>query len=202
MQNQIASYLFQHKTCPLPGLGTLSVLHSGAAADFTDKSIASPKSFIEFNETETDATGLLNYLAATSGGDTYEVSEALDHFCDNLRNKITQHPDAQLESIGSFFVDGSGKINFKPEELPAAFTQPVFAERVIHPDAEHQILVGDKETTNTVMTELLAPKSETKDRWWIWAIVLGLVGIAAVVIYFTTFKDTAAFGNAINYIHS
>ncbi len=202
MQSQIASYLFQHKTCPLPGLGTLSVLHSAAEADFTDKSIAAPKSFIEFSDTETDATGLLNYLSVTSGGNTYEVSEALDHFCDNLRNKMTAQPDAQLESIGSFFVDASGKINFKPEELPAAFRQPVFAERVIHPDAEHQILVGDKETTNTVMTEFLAPKSETKDRWWIWAIMLGLIGIAAVVIYFTAFNGTDAFGNAINYIHS
>ena len=104
--------------------------------------------------------------------------------------------------MGSFFVDASGKINFKQQELPAAFTQPVFAERVIHPDAEHQILVGDKETTNTVMTELLAPKSATKDRWWIWAIVLGLIGIATIVFYFTAFKGTSAFGNAINYIHS
>jgi hypothetical protein len=202
MQNQIASYLFQHKTCPLPGLGTLSVLHSGAEADFTNKSIAAPKSFIEFSDTETDATGLLNYLSATSGGSTYEVSEALDHFCDNLRNKMTVQSDVQLGSIGSFFVDASGKINFKPEELSAAFVQPVYAERVIHPDAEHQILVGDKETTNTVMTELLAPKAENKDRWWIWAIVLALVGIAALVFYFTAFNGTAPFGNVINYIHS
>ncbi|MBK8521369.1 MAG: hypothetical protein WAT20_04525 [Ferruginibacter sp.] len=202
MQHQIASYLFQHKTCPLPGLGTLSVLYSGAQADFTNKTIASPKSFIGFSETETDATGLLNYLAATSGGSIYEVSEALDHFCDNLRNEMTKQPDVQLESVGSFFVDASGKINFKPEELPPVFTQPVFAERVIHPDAEHQILVGDKETTNTVMTELLAPRSAIKDRWWIWAIVLALVGIAAIVFYFTAYNGTTAFGNAINYIHS
>ena len=202
MQNKIASYLFQHNTCPLPGLGTLTVLHSGAEADFTNKSIAAPTSFIEFSETETDTTGLLNYLAATSGGNTYEVSEALDHFCDNLRNKITQQPDVQLDTVGSFFVDASGKINFKQQELPAAFTQSVFAERVIHPDAEYQILVRDKETTNTVMTELLAPKSATKDRWWIWAIVLGLIGIATIVFYFTAFKGTSAFGNAINYIHS
>ena len=197
MQNQIASYLFQHKTCPLPGLGTLSVLHSGAEADFTNKSIAAPKSFIEFSDAETDATGLLNYLSSTSGGNKYEVSEALDHFCDNLRNKITQQPDVQLESVGSFFVDASGKINFKQQELPAAFKQTIFAERVIHPDAEHQILVGDKETTNTVMTELLAPKSETKDSWWIWAIVLGAIGLIAILIYFTELKGTLPFGNVI-----
>ncbi len=197
MHNQIASYLFQNKTCPLPGLGTLSLLNSGAEADFTNKLIAAPKNFIQFTDIETDSTGLLNYLSDTTGGTKYEVTEALDHFCDDLRNKITQQPDVQLENLGSFFVDGSGKINFKQEELHTAFVQPVFAERVIHPDAEHNILVGDKETTNTVMTELLAPKSETKDRWWIWAIVLGAIGLIAMLIYFIELRGAFPFGNVV-----
>ena len=197
MQHQIASYLFQHKTCPLPGLGTLRVKHTEAVSDFTNKSITAPKTYIEFSNTETDATGLLNYLAATVKGNGYEVSKALDHFCDDLKNNITQQQDVQLESVGSFFADASGNIRFKQQALPESFTQPVFAERVIHPDAEHAILVGDKETTNTEMTELLAPKSETKDRWWIWAIVLGESGLIALLIYFTELKGTFPFGNAI-----
>ncbi len=186
----------------MPGLGTLAVISTGAETDFTSKLIAAPKTVIQFTDTGTDANGLLDYLAATTGGDKYEVTEALDHFCDNLKSDINNNQDATLDSIGSFFVDGSGKINFKQQELPTAFTQAVFAERVIHPDAEHQILVGDKETTNTEMTEFLAPKSAIKDRWWIWAIVLGVVGLLALVIYFTAFNGTAAFGNAINYIDS
>lgn len=202
MQKQIASYLFQHKTCPLPGLGTLLITASGAESDFTNKTFTASTSAIRFEQKETGPDGLLNYLSATTGADKYEATEALQHFCDDLKQKIADQADVQLNSIGSFFVDASGTISFKQEELPATFTQPVFAERVIHPDAEHQILVGDKETTNTVMTELLAPKEETKDRWWIWAIVLGLIGIAAIVIYFTQFNGTSAFGNAINYIHS
>jgi hypothetical protein len=202
MQKQIASYLFQHKTCPLPGLGTLSIISSAAESDFTNKTFSAPKPVVHFEQTETDTDGLLNYLSATTGADKYEATEALSHFCDNLKKKMAGQPDVQLNSIGSFFVDASDTINFKHEELPAVFMQPVFAERVIHPDAEHQILVGDKETTNTVMTEFLAPKSATKDRWWIWAILLGVIGIAAIVIYFTAFNGTSAFGNAINYIHS
>jgi len=186
----------------LPGLGTLSVINAGAEADFSDKLIAAPKTAIRFEKTETDAAGLLDYLAASTGGDKYEVTEALDHFCDKLKTDISNNPDVSVESIGTFFVDGAGKISFKQQELPAAFTQPVFAERVVHPDAEHQILVGDKETTNTVMTELLAPRSATKDRWWVWALVLGAIGIITLVIYFTAFNGNTAFGNAINYIHS
>jgi len=202
MQKQIASYLFQNKTCPLPGFGTLSMFHERAESDFITRSIAAPKPDIRFVNTETDTEGLLNYLAATTGADKYEVTEALDHFCDNLKKEMKDQSKVKLDSIGNFFVNSSGKISFKPEELPVVFLQPVFAERVIHPDAEHQILVGDKEKTNTQMTELLAPKEGVKDRWWIWAVVLGAISLLLVTVYFTEFKGNTAFGNAINYIHS
>jgi hypothetical protein len=197
MHNQIASYLFQHKTCPLPGLGTLSVKYAAAEYDFTNKSITAPKTYIEFSSTSSDTTGLLHYLAATSGSSAGDVSGALDDFCSDLKKEMTGQQAAQLKNVGSFFVDASGNINFKPEELPVVFAQPVFADRVVHPDAEHAILVGDKETTNTFMAELLTPKTETRDRWWIWAIILGAVGLIALLIYFTELKGTLPFGNTI-----
>ena len=197
MQKQIASYLFQNKNCPLPGLGTLSITSSGAESDFTNKIFTAPKSVIHFEQKETNADGLLNYLSATTGADKYEATEALSHFCDNLKQQMVDQPDVKLNSIGSFFVDPSGTINFKEDEVPAAFMQPLFAERVVHPDAEHQILVGDKETTNTVMTELLAPKSATKDYWWVWAIVLAAIGLLALLIYFTEFNGAYPFSNVI-----
>ena len=197
MQKQIASFLFQHKTCPLPGLGTLSIISSAAESDFTSKVFTAPQSSVHFEQTETDTNGLLNYLSATTGTDKKEATEALSHFCDGLKQKMTEQPNVQLNNIGSFFVAASGTINFRQEELPPAFMQLVFAERVIHPDAEHQILVGDKETTNTVMTEFLAPKAITKDRWWIWAIVFGAIALLALLIYFTEFNGTFPFGNTI-----
>jgi hypothetical protein len=197
MQKQLASYLFQSKICPLPGLGTLSVTNDAAESDFTIKTFSAPKPVIHFTAAETDSSRLLNYLSATTGADKYEATEALTHFCDDLKQKIADEKKVTLDSIGNFFVDGSGKINFIQDELPAAFTQPVFAERVIHPDAEHQILVGDKESTNTEMTELLVPKSIIKNRWWIWAIVMGAIGLLALLIYFTEFNGAYPFGNVI-----
>ncbi len=202
MQTQIASYLFQTKTCPLPGLGTLSVLSSGADADFTNKLIAAPKPFIQFTNTESETSGLVTYLANSNGCHANEAAEALYHFCENIKRDITAEADVNIESVGNFFVDGTGTISFKPEELPVSFAQPVIAERVIHLNAEHQMLVGDKETTNTRMTEFLAPKTAIADRWWIWAIVLAAVGLTLLAIYFTQFENTSSFGNVVNYIHS
>jgi hypothetical protein len=73
--------------------------------------------------------------------------------------------------------------------------QPVVAERVIHKDAEHAILVGDKETTNVEMTEYYTDETAVaKDKWWIWAIVLGVVAIS-VIAYYLSQNGIADFGS-------
>lgn len=197
MHHLIASYLFQNKTCPIPGLGTLTVHVSGAKADFTNQQIAAPEPFIQFTDRETNAVGFLNYVAAKTHSNTYEVTEALNHFCDDLKKGISSHAKASLDGVGNFVVDNNGNIIFEQLVLPAAFRQPAFAERVIHPKSEHHILVGDKETTNTLMTELLSEKPGEKDRWWIWAIVLGVVALLLLLLYFTELNGSSPFGNAL-----
>lgn len=197
MQKQIASYLFQQKTCPLPGLGSLSVASSAAVSDFTNKLFTAPEPMISFRQEAVNSEDLQDYLAVSSGMDKTEAAEALTRFCTDIKDRVLTGQEVHLQNIGSFFVNASGILEFKQESLPAAFTQSVFAERVIHPDAEHQILVGDRETTNTVMTELLAPGPELKDRWWIWAIVLGVVALIALLIYFTALNGNSLFGNTI-----
>ena len=181
----------------MPGLGNLSLTAGEANADFTNKIINAPIASINFVPGETNATGLLSFVATRTNSDTYEATEALDHFCDNLKNKITLHSSARLEGVGNFFVNSNGDINLEPAQLPQELLQPVTAERVIHPQAEHSILVGDKETTNTLMTEYFNEETAVKDRWWIWAIVLGLIGLTILLIYFNDADSSAQFGNAI-----
>ncbi len=55
-------------------------------------------------------------------------------------------------------------------------------------------VVGDKETTNTQMTELLNEEAPAKDKWWILAIVLGAAGLLALIIYLYQ-NGINAFGN-------
>lgn len=181
----------------MPGLGSLSVASSASVSDFTNKLFTAPEPVITFRQEEVNSEDLQDYLVVSSGMDKTEAAEALAHFCTNIKDKALTGQEVQLENIGSFFVNASGVLEFKQEALPRAFIQPVFAERVIHPDAEHQILVGDRETTNTVMTELLAPRPALKDRWWIWAIVLGVIALIALLIYFTALNGNSLFGNTI-----
>jgi hypothetical protein len=153
---------------------------------------------IGFSGKESSRAGLLNYVAAKTNMQNHEAAGALDHFCASLKNEISQNAWAKLEGIGNFIVDNNGNTIFEQLALPAVFLQPVFAERVIHPKAEHQILVGDKETTNTMMTEYFSEETPVaKNRWWVWAIVLGAAGLLALLFYFTGTNNASAFGNAI-----
>jgi len=197
MHQLIASYLFQNKTCPLPGLGTLSIHTGRAETDFSNHRITAPEPVIEFKERETSATGLLNYVAHKTNSDQHEVTEALDHFCDHLKNEISVHSKAVLAGVGSFVAGHNGNIIFEQAALPAVFLNPVTAERVIHPKTEHTILVGDKEMTNRIMTEYFNIAPSVKDKWWIWAIVLGLIGLLILLYYFTATNGISLFGNSI-----
>ena len=199
MDKLLASYLFQNRYCPLPGLGNLSVMSTAAITDFSNKKITAPAATIYFSAHEGIATDLVSYIAQKTNSNTYEATEAFDHYCDNLKNELTNNSSATLEGIGNLQVDAAGHISFEPVLMPVAFSPSVTAERVVHPAAEHSILVGDKETTNTVMTEYFNEVPVKKDRWWIWAIVLAALAIATIIIYVTDTAGSSLFGNAVSY---
>lgn len=197
MQTIIASYLFQNKNCPLPGLGTFSILNSVAKADFANKLIQSPHPTVEFIQVETNPQLLTEYISKSASLTMHDATEALKDYCHGLKELIDAGNTITLAQVGSIYVNENGKIIFKAEDLPASFLQPVVAERVIHPEAEHQMLVGDKETTNKAMSEILASKTESSDRWWVWAIVLGAVGLFILLLYFLQSNSGSFFGNSI-----
>ena len=197
MHQLIASYLFQYKECPLPGLGTLTVTAGKAETDFLNTAVNAPLPTILFDTKENEASSLLDYIAAKTNDDALHVVEKLSQFCNTLKSAVIVGNTATLKGVGDFFSDASGKIKFKANSLPAAFLQPVKAERVIHPESEHHMLVGDKETTNKHMNEYFSETPVKKDRWWIWAIVLGAIALIALLLYLNQENISSMFGNAI-----
>jgi len=195
MHHLIASYLFKNKTCPLPGLGTLRVVMGKAEADFLNSAIKAPVPTIIFDSRENDASNLLDHIAAKTNSTVLQTIDKLGQFCNSLKAAIKANQPAVLNGVGNFFTDSSGSINFRSGQLPVSFFQPVKAERVIHPEAEHQILVGDKETTNTLMTEYFSEAPVKKKRWWIWVVILGAIALIAILLYLNNANATSMFGN-------
>jgi hypothetical protein len=197
MDQLIASFLFQNKNCPLPGIGTLLIKPTTAQTDFAAKSIIAPVPQVVFETKETEADKLLDYIASKTNSSILQAIDTLSQFGNHLKNGIFTGHQPLLEGVGKFSADDLGNIHFEPLALPAVFLPSAKAERVIHPEAEHTILVGDKETTNTVMTEYFTEETTVaKNRWWIWAIVLAAVAITIMLIYFGNSFFVSRLGNA------
>ena len=196
MQQLISSYLFQHKSCPLPGLGTLMVNPGTAQADFVNKVITAPAPAVTFTTTETEADKLVDFIATKNNSNALSAIEVLGKYCNDLKAAINNDNSASIEGVGNFFIDTAGSILFTPAAVPQAFLPKVDAGRVIHPEAAHNILVGDRETTNMQMAEYYNEAAPAKNYWWVWAIILGIIGLLAILIYSNGIYSSALFGNS------
>jgi len=195
MQQLIASYLFQTKSCPLDGLGNLRIIPTATISDFSNKLIYPPAPVVQLDSKDGDSSALIRYLSAKTGKPVIEAEDAYRSFCRMLQEETANNGSFTWPGVGKFQTDQSGSIQFQQEELPAGYSQPVPSIRVVHPEATHQVLVGDKETTNVAMTEYFSEKPVVQDRWWIWAIVLALTGITVLVYYFMSGGQGSSFGN-------
>jgi hypothetical protein len=199
MQELIASYLFQEKSTSLPGIGSLTLHNSGAVTDFTNKKILAPHPVIHFENNETGSGSLLEFISKKNNCNLPEAAADLDSFCVHLKKEMASDSGAKLEGVGDLFINPAGEIVFRQVEIPSEFLQPVQADWVIHQASEHAMRVGDKEVTNTEMSEYYNLEPAAKEHWWIWAIILGIAGIAAILIYLGDANAPGIFGNAVKF---
>ncbi|HMO61792.1 MAG TPA: hypothetical protein PKC39_12780 [Ferruginibacter sp.] len=167
MFNLIAISFLQKKYCRLPGIGSLTLVAQPAETDFVNSAIKAPTEEIVFKAENGDATGSFNEFTAISEIMLRQLNDGLP---------------VEISGVGTFTQTG-GIISFEPVVLSNMYTPAVHAVRVIRKDAEHQMLVGDKETTNTVMAGLLNDKPAAVQRWWIWALVAALASLTVLFLY-------------------
>jgi nucleoid DNA-binding protein len=164
----IASSFFQKRSCRLPGIGNLELAYTPAQYDFGSRQIKAPRETILF-------------IASSPYDNHFNEFSAISQL---IKDELEKNGSVEITGLGSFTKDSSGGIQFEAFPQNEDFLQPVIAEKVIHKDAEHVILVGDKETTNVVMNEYYSEDTtEVKDRWWIWAAVLGAIAITVIAVY-------------------
>lgn len=195
MEGLIEQYLYQHKVCPLPGIGALILKNGRTIIWHADNKISAPVPSIKLTDSEMPAEQFIAFIAKHNNIPLGEASLLLQKYCIDLKqDKIRE---TLLGSAGKFYVDASGALQFKQEVLPKEFLPTVNFQRVVHTKvANHQIRVGDTETTSDVMTEFYSEKeTNKKDRWWIAALILLLLVATLVFSYFGehSFKDK--FGN-------
>jgi hypothetical protein len=167
MEQDIASYLFRNHSCVLPGIGKLTLVTTPAETSYINAQIKAPVQTISFSTDEKSAP-VFNELSAVS---------------EHLKMMLDAKKSVALNGIGTFSKDENGKINFAVLEINKSLTPAIKVERVVHQDAKHAMLVGDKETTNVIMTEFFSDAPKKKNRWWIAAAIAAAVAIIILIIH-------------------
>jgi len=203
MQDLITSYIIQSKECKLAELGKFTRTRIHAEHDIANKQISAP--FTEFLFTareEKMSDGLIKYIADKKKIDVSEALALLKKWCAEMKAKLKNGEEILLYPLGVLKKGALGNVSFQGENNTLFFA-PVAAERVIHKNSEHAVLVGDRETTSSVMNEFYnAEETETKNNFWkFFAIILLLAALVLLFFYFYGYPvSLSSFGNHIKVV--
>jgi len=192
MQDLIASYLVQKKECTLPLLGSFKIQSSSAALDIADKKIHPFKNETIYSESaDYLSPGLITYVAGVKNINYALAEEEINNWCLHTKMKLDSGEKINFHSVGNLGRNGTGI--FLETETGLNFFEPVLAERVIHKNDEHAVLVGDKETTSAAMNEFYREDDTVIPKrisWKVWAISLAAVCLVTLLFYFSIRKPS------------
>jgi hypothetical protein len=200
MEDLIEQYLFLYKQCPLPAVGTLLLKDGNAVTWHGDNKLSAPVPHIELSDVEIPAGGFIGFIAAKKKISEKAAIDLLEKYCSGLQG-LSSYGEMKLEHSGKFYIDQAGKLLFKQDTLPKEFLPSVKIKRVVHSrPSSHILRVGDTETTSEVMTEYYSDKGNAKkEKWWIAALLLAIIGATALFFYFRENSINGNFGNTQKY---
>ena len=178
-------------------MGNLVIKNNIAENDFLSKKIIPPGPTVTFSDDEEPAaSGLIKFIAHNKNTSVDNATVELQQYVDHIKSTLSANLSYSLPAIGELSMTTGGKFLFKEHVLPQFYLPVIPAERIVHPEAEHAILVGDKESTNTAMADYYNEEEPVKkSQWWIWAVLLLCIAIVIVLTYFNSANNASMLGN-------
>jgi hypothetical protein len=181
------AYLFQHRSISIPGLGTIYLETFPASVDVADRTMLPPAYRFRFDKYfDAPDKEFFSYLAAQGNMLDFEAIKWYSEFSFDLRNRIRNENEVSWKGVGILKKDGAGSILFESVPAPSFFQQPTPAMRVNRQDAQHTLLVGDRERTSGEMNEWLHDEEVQRRKfpWWIIAVILAVLGLSVLGWHF------------------
>ena len=191
------SYLFQHKSISIPGLGTIFLDRESANTDNGNKNFLPPSYSFRFDKYfDAPDKDFFSYLAAEKKIPDYEAIKWYSEFSYELRNKIRLDENVHWDNVGILKKDDTGNIVFESASENPFFLKPVGANIITRKDLQHHLLIGNNELTNNEEEELIHPTAMVKkDMWWIYALILAVAAIVVLVFHFSSNQWRIVTGN-------
>lgn len=191
MQQLIATFLFTHNRCTLPGIGELNVHHRSAVYMQGDQSMYPPEVEVRLMESDLSDNAFVKFIALNLNVSVTAAKNRLDQFCKEV---LTPGTETVIDSLGTIVVDDYEKVSFVEHSFPA-YSIAVPAQRVVR-QTPHALIVGENESTSEIMSAYYAGQQNSKKSfWWAWAIGIFLITAILITYYIISGDFNATFGS-------
>ncbi len=170
IQQLLIKYLIQNGRLGIPEIGMFHVKRMPAQIIAHGTEIKGPESVIVYApEAVTADKHLFEFLSIETASDEVAAIGQFNAWAHELKQKITDHQSVELPFIGTLSLDQDGSIIHTNAVNEVGFTTVSLPEGI----SLHQFATTEEE------------HMESSDAsWWIYAIILFLLGAAAIAYYY------------------
>jgi len=181
----VYKYLMLNNKVSVPGIGNFSI--NNAPAYIEGNQLHPPLSHVQFKqETALADRSFYEFIASEMHIEDVEAIKQFHEFAYELRGNASYADGLQFPGIGILRKQANGGFVFEEERNSMEFYKPitlsqaeVVPEKIIATD----IPAIEPDFSNVELTPV-AELDKPKDLWWVYAILLAVIGIAAIVYYY------------------
>lgn len=172
--------------CPLRGVGRLRIAKSNAVCDVSTKELLPPDYKTTFDETgDFNDEQLIHYISSTQRINTDEAKDRFGAWLSALTDTLNNSGSYEVPAVGKFMKHHNGTVEFRALDLDVPM-KPVKAERVVHSQDTHELVVGDKISNSAEMNQVLHEQPIGSKRYMAATISLVAAAILIIVLYYIT----------------
>lgn len=185
MFHHLYKYFVLNRQLSIPGIGVFVLEREVAKVDVVHDTIHAPLPVVRFRTHGAQMdNSFYGYLAKELGIEVLDAIQKYHDFATDLKNEVQEKKWIELPNLGILTQGVKDEIKFKSSPVLKDFFPDVAAKNIS--SVTHTVKQEDEPVIVGVSEEKVQVTSVKKERdyWWIFAIVLGLLGIGAIVYYY------------------
>ena len=180
-------HLILHNKVAVPGFGTFTVVRQPAQHHFNKMSFAAPVWEVIFKKEDvTLDNAIYNYVSRQQQIDQEEATKRLNNFMFEIKRELSVYKTLTWPRIGLLTETASGEYELKTDNHLHIYFPDTPARRVVRENGDKSLFVENASSpteslsTTQIADEIVVPKND----WWIDAIILTILAVAAIGYYF------------------
>jgi hypothetical protein len=194
MVQYLHKYLVLNRKLSIPDIGNFTIEMKGAKMDNTNGLLFAPSPAIQFKQEQTPPADkfFFDFLAQEMGVDSVVAIKSFHDYLYKMKLMLGTAQGVVLPGLGVMRKEENGYILFTAERnlneiMPSVkVTEEMHVAKKIevvhHEDDERDLTNAEVEDIKELLGQ--DSQSSTSDNWWVYAIILFLMGIGALLFYY------------------